>query len=670
MNRAGSVAFHPRHRVTLVRGEGVFHTTATSHAFSTGHAREVVAASIDGVRTPNQIAQMLEDALPLPVVFHILSEMAERELVVEGAPNARGSCAGAASRSGHTDAGFLSTGSRMIVTNDYLDPALGEVNADASASGYSWVLVDPSESQPRIGPFFTPGRTGCWACFAHRYRRAHPVEGYLDARRGTAVVLSLPKRLSDAELAALVAGVVARPTPARRPRCETCGRQRASWRGRTPPHANTLLTSVRSQPVPNDAIVEPTVGLTIGIDRLTTIEHELVHVYTSAAIEGSSAHDLVALVTDLQHRAGGSGVSETEAIARTIGEVVERSCVTADGSETRRRGTLAAMGARARHPHCCMLFSDRQHADRREWNARGEAFLRVPEPFNESARHDWTPAWSITRDEECLLPTGLVYRGATTGRIQCLADTNGAAAGQSMADALVRGLLEVVERDAIAIWWYNRIHRPAIDLDSLAAPYCRDLLEAYESFGRSFWVLDITADLGIPTFAAITRRLNCDEPQIMMGFGSDFDGERAVTHAVTEMNQMLAATCDALRHPNALPPTLRAWLREATCENQPYLEPLGIKRLDATDGVLASASASPTALDRCRDVGARAGLEVIAVDLTRPDIDLPVARVFVPGMRPACPRFAPGRLYDVPVALGWRRAALSESELNPIPFFL
>jgi oxazoline/thiazoline synthase len=40
--------------------------------------------------------------------------------------------------------------------------------------------------------------------------------------------------------------------------------------------------------------------------------------------------------------------------------------------------------------------------------------------------------------------------------------------------------------------------------------------------------------------------------------------------------------------------------------------------------------------------------------------------VIVPGLRHFYRRFAPGRLYDVPVKLGWRDRPLAEDELNPI----
>lgn len=64
------------------------------------------------------------------------------------------------------------------------------------------------------------------------------------------------------------------------------------------------------------------------------------------------------------------------------------------------------------------------------------------------------------------------------------------------------------------------------------------------------------------------------------------------------------------------------------------------------------------------------GLEMLVLDQTRPEIGMPVAKVIVPGLRHFWPRFAPGRLYDAPVRLGWIQAPLAEAELNPLPMFL
>jgi ribosomal protein S12 methylthiotransferase accessory factor len=63
-------------------------------------------------------------------------------------------------------------------------------------------------------------------------------------------------------------------------------------------------------------------------------------------------------------------------------------------------------------------------------------------------------------------------------------------------------------------------------------------------------------------------------------------------------------------------------------------------------------------------------METLVLDQTRPDIDLPVVRVVVPGLRPFWSRFAPGRLFDVPVRLGRLDEPTPYDRLNPFPMFL
>jgi ribosomal protein S12 methylthiotransferase accessory factor len=72
----------------------------------------------------------------------------------------------------------------------------------------------------------------------------------------------------------------------------------------------------------------------------------------------------------------------------------------------------------------------------------------------------------------------------------------------------------------------------------------------------------------------------------------------------------------------------------------------------------------------CQALVERLGLEMLVLDQTRPDIGLPVVKVIVPGLRHFFARFAPGRLYDVPVQLGWLREPLLEDQFNPQPMFL
>jgi ribosomal protein S12 methylthiotransferase accessory factor len=64
----------------------------------------------------------------------------------------------------------------------------------------------------------------------------------------------------------------------------------------------------------------------------------------------------------------------------------------------------------------------------------------------------------------------------------------------------------------------------------------------------------------------------------------------------------------------------------------------------------------------CVRLAERAGLDFLVLDQTRPDIEAPVVRVIVPGLRHFYRQFGPGRLYDVPVKLGLRNRPLAEHE--------
>ena len=228
----------------------------------------------------------------------------------------------------------------------------------------------------------------------------------------------------------------------------------------------------------------------------------------------------------------------------------------------------------------------------------------------------------------------------------------------------MQGFLELVERDAYATWWYNRVQRPQVDLGQLDDPYVRDLRARLADTGRRLWVLDVTSDLGIPSFVSVLHWMQNSQENIEFGSGAHFDSRIALLRALTELNQFLSiglmdggsgekSSLDGstpLRlqdHPFLLP------------SDQPAVRPdlVGSKfgGLDAHEQATA-----------CVRLAERAGLDFLVLDQTRPDIEAPVVRVIVPGLRHFYRRFAPGRLYDVPVKLGWLERPRPEDELNPI----
>jgi ribosomal protein S12 methylthiotransferase accessory factor len=242
------------------------------------------------------------------------------------------------------------------------------------------------------------------------------------------------------------------------------------------------------------------------------------------------------------------------------------------------------------------------------------------------------------------------------------ADSSGCAAGQTIDDAALRGLLEIIERDAVAIWWYNRICRPALEL-TRCSDRIADLIHHVEACGRRVHVLDISTDLGIPVCVAVSSR--GDGTEITIGASAAIDAEESAWRALAEMAQHTALW--EARPPDAeLSPDISFWMSEVSLDEQPYLLPDGYTEVPLLRR--RSRGSASVLLDQCVRRAAELNLDVIMLDSTRPEIGIPVARVCIPGLRPWWPRFAPGRLYDVPVQLGWRSNAFTERELNPLPF--
>jgi ribosomal protein S12 methylthiotransferase accessory factor len=112
------------------------------------------------------------------------------------------------------------------------------------------------------------------------------------------------------------------------------------------------------------------------------------------------------------------------------------------------------------------------------------------------------------------------------------------------------------------------------------------------------------------------------------------------------------------------------WWTTATLDSEPYLVPdpaLPASRLEDFDPIASDDIAEDVRRTVARLDGA--GLELFVLDQTRPDIELSVVKMLAPGLRHFWRRLGPGRLYDVPVQLGWLDRPTSEADLNPTSIF-
>lgn len=228
-----------------------------------------------------------------------------------------------------------------------------------------------------------------------------------------------------------------------------------------------------------------------------------------------------------------------------------------------------------------------------------------------------------------------------------VADSNGCAAGRSLYEAAYRGLLELVERDAAALWWFGGRRAPEPDLgDDGRARLGEFVAKLRGDVLRRHWCLDLTSDIGIPVVAA----LSCDDDGrgIVFGFAADIDPLQAAEGAVLEMCQMELAQDLTLmkvrqRGRGALNASDSRHLQrreQLRIDGYPQLTPLSA----AKNPNWPIEGTGRPAVEVCTERLGRAGLKAYCVDLTRQEIGIPVARVVVPGLQSAKPDWLSARL--------------------------
>ena len=276
-------------------------------------------------------------------------------------------------------------------------------------------------------------------------------------------------------------------------------------------------------------------------------------------------------------------------------------------------------------------------------------------------RRDTPVGWLHGRaaGREVLVPANWCLRRPTRGplAIPGAALSTGCAAGASFEAAAARALLEVVERDAVALWWIGgRQARPLAGEGTAMAEAVRLLGVLREgSAERASWLLDLTTDLAIPCIATLSVDA-ASGTGLACGFAARLTPEEAARAAVLEMCQMELALLVTLakreeRGEAALNEVDRRHLDRATriaADRCALIHPLG------TPGGSGLPPCN-TAREELEALLARLthhGIEAALVDLTRPELGIPVAHAIAPQLQLLPCALSTARLQRVRAATG------------------
>ncbi len=281
---------------------------------------------------------------------------------------------------------------------------------------------------------------------------------------------------------------------------------------------------------------------------------------------------------------------------------------------------------------------------------------------------DWLTGYDIISGEELMVPApiSLFRYNPQPPAVNPFAyfHTNGLASGNVMEEAVCHALCEVIERDAMSIAELRAsaipfhilrtiVHSlnankipippipankfvddpgvfPEVDISEAEFEPVRKLVDKFQHAGISLVVKDITSDIGIPSFnASSVEWVTHDYGYLAEGHGTHPDARIALLRAITEVSQTRAANIHGARddlrkikYGESNTDDRRAWQFMPSTKKIKFSKIQSFFNEDILDDI-------KLILTKLKNVGLG---RVIIVDLTNPEIGIPVVRAIVPGL--------------------------------------
>ena len=306
----------------------------------------------------------------------------------------------------------------------------------------------------------------------------------------------------------------------------------------------------------------------------------------------------------------GSGADLIEAACSCVGEAVEAMSRSDDG-------------------HCRTVQVAAGDLATGLTDAERSALVAMLPPQSASLPADaWLSARRWPSQAEVLVPAALCLASTHAIAAPVVPSSLGCGAGPTARHALRHGLFEVIERDAVALWWLGGEPARALapEADDAARAYLGSLRGSQR--GRETRLLDISTDTGVPCCVALSG--DGDGRALAFGFAARWSFDAACAAAIREMCQMelglrLIAMKRRQRGPEGLNDADRLFLARAFSIGLDDITVSG--RSDRWPVREVTHDAIAAAL-------AALGCSVLVADLSRTDLAISAVRVLVPGLQP------------------------------------
>ncbi len=345
-----------------------------------------------------------------------------------------------------------------------------------------------------------------------------------------------------------------------------------------------------------------------GVTRVTDITHlDRVGVHVFSAIRPSAAEGAVSIYA-------GKGATKDQAKASAMMEAFERYSAEPQSEDM-----------------VCGIYGEIDKC------INPKSLILPDLPFDpEKEDLNWIKAVNIHDDDYYQIPADSVFHPSNfkQGTNLFKSNTNGLASGNRIEEAIFHGITEVVERDAWSLFEICRNKAPEVNLETSSNSLINEIVQKFKKAGIDIKVLDLTSDVEMTTIAAVSDDTILKDPALLtLGVGTHLDPEIAVLRALTEVAQSRATQIHGTREDT----TRAVFMRKAGYERMKRInkhwfgeseEIVELQEIRDKSGTSFKEDIQ-TSMKLLKKAGFK---DVLYVDLTRHEIDIPVVRVIIPGM--------------------------------------
>ncbi|MCC7562252.1 MAG: YcaO-related McrA-glycine thioamidation protein [Methanobrevibacter arboriphilus] len=356
-----------------------------------------------------------------------------------------------------------------------------------------------------------------------------------------------------------------------------------------------------------------------GITRVTDITHlDRIGIPVFSAIRPTAQDGGVSIYA-------GKGAKKDQAKASAMMEGFERYSAEKQSidDENSKLATLSEMdGEKFIHPDDLIISNEVKSLD-----------------FEKERKIEWTLTKDIITENDYYIPSNAIFhpyipKDAKNTSAIFKGNTNGLASGNVLEEAVLHGMLEVIERDAWSIFELTKKNKKCINIDNIENPLINELLEKFKKESINIKLMDLTADIDIPTIAATADDTILKDPALLtLGIGTHLNPEIAVLRALTEVAQSRATQIHGTREDTSRAVLMRkAGYERMKKINKHYFEEENNVIIDLSDIEDKSTDSLKKDIEITTNELKRNNIDkILFKNLTRKEIGINVVRVIIPG---------------------------------------